>query len=148
MEAGTPLYVTDFPATVADAESTSGTTTSTSFTSTLTGGIACEVVFTAPTSGKVLVLNNCSVLNSGSANTYCGWRLGTGSTPGGGSQIVAPAESRSIRSMGTNQIRAGTSDLVTGLTAGLTYNVQQQFRVSSNTGTFAQKQLIVVPQPA
>jgi hypothetical protein len=36
--------------------------------------------------------------------------------------------------------------LVTGLTPGSNYNVQNLYRVGANTGTFLRKNLIVKPQ--
>lgn len=123
---------------------TQGTTTSTSFTATLTGGTACSVVFTAPLSGKVLIKNASLVSNSSTSSSLCSWRLGTGSTPGGGIEVLPASDNRSVRVQGTNVIRGSDEYLVTGLTPGATYNVQQMFRVIGNTGTFSSKVLIVV----
>lgn len=146
--AGQKIRALDFAASATDVEDTSGTTTSASFTSTLTGGTACEVTFMAPTSGKVLIVNSCQLVNAAANSVSCGWRLGTGSTPGGGSQVVAASINRAVRNNGTNLLAASHSYEHTGLTAGSTYNIQQQFVVGAGTGTYMNKSLTVVPLPA
>lgn len=143
--AGQVIRALDFSTAATDSESASGTTTSTSFTATLTGGTACEVTFVAPTSGKVCIVNTGSLVNSGANETQMGFRIGTGSTPGAGTEVLAASVDRSLRNTGTNRISATFEWFVTGLTAGSTYNVQQQFAVAAGTGTFLRKQLTVVP---
>lgn len=146
MEAGTPVYVSDFPAAGLDSETTTGTTTSTSFTSTLTGGTACEVTFVGPTSGRILVINTAQLDNT-SGTSQVSFRLGTGSIPGGGTEILAASELRALKSEGTNLVMASHVYPVSGLTPGTTYNAQQQFATTSGTGTFSRKHLIVIPLP-
>lgn len=146
-DAGDPILVEDFGTPVEDNENTSGTTTSTSFTATLTGGTACEATFVAPTSGRVLIINTARCSNSTTETSTCGYALGTGSTPGTGETVAASA-TRAARVAGTNAVVSTFPDLVTGLTAGSTYWVQQKFAVSgSSTGTFDIKALIVIPLP-
>lgn len=146
--AGDPILVEDFPPSVSNDQNTSGTTGSTSYTATLTGGTACAVTFVAPTSGVVLIMNVCQIDNDGANQTFAGFRVGTGSTAGAGTEVLAASDLRAIRHEGTNYVRSTSVYRLTGLTAGDTYNVQQQYRVSGGTGTFSNKSLIVAPQPA
>lgn len=145
--AGQIIRALDFTTAVVDSQATSGTTTSTSYTATLTSGTACGVSFTAPTSGMVVIHNVCEMSNSGANDNRCGWALKTGSVVGSGTSVTAADDARAIHSVGTSAIRVGTSVLVTGLTAGSSYNVQQQFKVSAGTGTFVNKSLSVTPVP-
>jgi len=127
-----------------DTENTSGTTASGTFTATLTGGTACGVTFVAPASGKVDIVNSAQVGNSNAANlAICSHEVRTGGTIGSGTVVQAAAIENGVYSGST--IRGSVVTPVTGLTAGDTYNVQQQFVVTGTTGTFANKQLIVRP---
>jgi hypothetical protein len=143
--AGQTIRAADFPVAVSDLEGTSGTTTSTTYTPTLTGGTACGLTFVAPTSGRVMVFNAARMVNNGANETYCGWFMRTGSSIGSGSTVVSAQDDRSILHTGTAFTRMGTSYLATGLTPGSTYNVQQEFRVGAGTGSYANKDLTVIP---
>lgn len=130
-----------------DTQNTSGTTTSTSYTATLTGGTACGKAFVAPPSGKVLIINNCYFFHSAASFAFCTIRLKTGASIGSGTDVIAAADAECLVTGGVSS--QGRGRLVTGLTAGSSYNVQQMFRVdTSGTGTFVNKQLIVIPQLA
>lgn len=144
---GAFVLAADFPASVVDSQNTTGTTTSTTFTATLTGGTACGVTFTAPTSGKIVVHNYSLIQNSGANDTACGWVLRTGSSIGSGTVVTSASDIRSLRHRLTTQVLFGAAHMVTGLTAGDVYNVQQAFRCDAGTGTFAAKELSVVPVP-
>jgi hypothetical protein len=144
---GAFVLAADFPASVVDSQNATGTTTSTTFTATLSGGLACGVTFTAPTSGKIVVHNYSLIQNSGANDTACGWVLRTGSTVGAGTVVTAASDIRSLRHKLTTQVLFGAAHMVTGLTAGAVYNVQQAFRCDAGTGTFAAKELSVVPVP-
>lgn len=148
-DAGDPILAEDFPAFASDTENTSGTTTSTTFTATLTGGTACEVTFVAPTSERVLIIMSAELVNSTTNQSRIGFRVGAGSTPGAGAEILAASELRALKVTGTSSHAVSYAFPVTsGLTAGSTYNVQQQFSVNSaSTGTFSRKTLMVVPLP-
>jgi hypothetical protein len=139
-----------FTASDEDTQNTLGSTTSTTFTATLTGGTACGVAFIAPLSGVVLVCNNSFVENTGTARSYCTFRLRTGSTIGSGTDIVAAADENSISILGSagDDMASGRTFRVPGLIPGTNYNVQQLFRVSGSTGNFAWKRLSVYPVPA
>lgn len=144
--AGDAILAEDFGTPVEDNENTSGTTGSSTFTATLTGGTACEAVFVAPTSGRVLIINTARCSNSGANASTCAYAMGTGGTPGTNTTVAA-STTRAARVTGTSPVVSSFSDLVTGLTAGATYWAQQQFAVSGGTGTFDMKSLIVIPLP-
>lgn len=135
-------------ATTVSTQNTNGTTTSTSYTATLSGGTACGLAFTAPLSGAVLIHNTSETFNSGSGLSYCTIQVKTGASIGSGTDVVAASDNESVASQsssGVGQVRATATRLVTGLTPGSSYNVQQLFRVTSSTGTFGKKTLIVQP---
>lgn len=129
--------------TVEDVEATNGTTTSVTYTATLTGGTACGIAFVAPPSGKVLILNNSRIFNSGANHSLCSIHVRTGATIGSGTDVLAAADSHAIAYFGSNDDRRGGSILVSGLTPGNDYNVQQSFKVTGGTGNFSNKTLIV-----
>jgi hypothetical protein len=145
--AGTTVLGADTPPTQADTQNTSGTTTSTTYTATLTGGTACGVAFTAPTSGRVLVINNSTITNSGANSTYCSYAVRTGGSIGSGTVFLAESDTNAAINQTTSAFRFGVSRVVEGLTAGSTYNVQQSFRVAAGTGTFSGKHLAVIALP-
>lgn len=130
-----------------DTQATSGTTTSISYTATLTGGTACGVAFTAPASGKVLIYNKAYFYNSaaGTSFSFCTARVRTGASIGSGSDVLAAADTEA--NVTTHVAAQTVVRLLTGLTAGSAYNVQQLFRVDAGTGTFLNKHLIVQPAP-
>jgi hypothetical protein len=147
--AGTTVKAVDTPPSQQNTQNTSGTTTSTTYTATLTGGTAAGVSFTAPTSGRVLVCNNCEMSNSAGNVTRCSYVLRTGASIGSGTVVVAANDNNAIRTDGTSAgtIRIGITDILTGLTPGSVYNAQQAFSVSAGTGTFFNKQIAVIPLP-
>jgi hypothetical protein len=144
-EAVTALFATGV--TVSSFADTSGTTTSTTFTETLTGGTACATTFVAPQSGKVIVHNSAFIDNNATGRSYCSWIIRNGGTIGSGTTFLDGDEAKSIACLGTDDVEAGRATLVTGLTAGATYNIRQRFKVSAGTtGTFQYKELIVEPK--
>lgn len=133
-----------------DTQNTLGTTTSTSFTATLTGGTACGTSFTAPASGIVLITSASFCENSGTARSYCTIRVRTGAIVGSGTDVTAAIDDNSVSIQGSagDDTAMGRAYRITGLTPGTVYNVQQLFRVSGSTGTFAWKRLAVYPVAA
>lgn len=131
-----------------DTQNTNGTTTSTTYTPTLTGGTACGKVFVAPPSGRVVVLNNCGLFNSSAASaSACTIRVRTGGVVGSGSDFVAADDNDALIEWTANITQVGNHYPITGLTPGSTYNVQQVFRVSGNTGNFQRKKITVILLP-
>jgi hypothetical protein len=145
--AGTTVLGADTPPSQSDFQATSGTTTSTTYTATLTGGTACGLVFTAPTSGRVLVCNNTAIVNSATQATYCSFAIRAGGSIGSGTVFLSEADGHAILNTTTSNARYGTTRVVEGLTPGSTYNAQQLFRVAASTGTYVNKSLHVIPLP-
>src|SRR5690606_35617729 len=124
----------------------------TSYGTASTGGsyAHCAVVFTAPDTGRVLIHWAGGVRNldsDGSAVAYLSPEVRTGGTIGSGSVVLAASDSRTVRSNlgGNHTIRAGVTHLLSGLTPGATYNARILHRVTSQTGQFFQRSLIVAP---
>lgn len=134
-------------APLADTQITTGTTTSATYTATLTTGTACGLAFVAPLSGKVLILNNCEVFNSGAFFSFCTIRVRNGASIGSGTDFLAASDDEALWNPTAGSFRFGVSRLLPGLTPGSSYNVQQLFRASGGTASFGRKHLIVIPQP-
>lgn len=121
-----------------DSVLTSQTTTSTSFTDLATLG----PTITANTGPYALVFTHCQVSNSGAGSAYAGVNVS-------GASSIAPALNRSINLIGAAgaTLGAGTAVLYAGsiaLTPG-SNTFTMQYRVSSGTGTFADRRIIVMP---
>lgn len=135
-----------FPASAGDAQDTPGTVTSTAYTAIgLSGGTVCSVVFTAPTSGAVMIDFAALLTNSTTQFTYTSPQIRTGATPGAGTVVVAAADEYALTNFSTNQLRWGGSLRVSGLTPGTVYNCQTLVRVTGGTGTVSRKRLAVSP---
>lgn len=117
---------------------TSETTGSTSFTDLATFGPSVTV----DTGPYALVLTHCQAGNSGAGSAYAGVDVT-------GASSIAPALNRSINIIGAAgaTVGAGTAVLHVGglaLTPG-SNTFTMKYRVSSGTGTFADRRIIVMP---
>jgi hypothetical protein len=117
---------------------TSETTGSTSFTDLATFGPSVTV----DTGPYALVLTHCQAGNSGAGSAYAGVDVT-------GDSSIAPALNRSINIIGAAgaTVGAGTAVLHVGglaLTPG-SNTFTMKYRVSSGTGTFADRRIIVMP---
>ena len=117
---------------------TSQTTTSTSFTDLTTIGPS----ITVETGPKALVFTHCQLSNSGAGQSYAGVEVS-------GASSIAPALNRSINidnaagvviGAGTNVIHEGGITLTPG-----SNTFTMKYRVSSGTGTFADRRIFVMP---
>jgi hypothetical protein len=63
--------------------------------------------------------------------------------------VLSPDDRRSVRSNleGREAVRAGASHFLSGLTPGVTYNARMLHRVTSQTGEFFHRGVIVEPVP-
>lgn len=132
-------------ADVTNADATSRTTTSTAYTTTLTPATICGVAFVAPPSGKVKILWNAELSNSGASFSLVSPQVATGGTVGSGTVVLAADDARTINHNGTTSERNGAITTCSGLTAGDTYNVALYHRVGSGTGTFLRREVVVSP---
>jgi hypothetical protein len=131
-----------------DTQNASGTTTSGSFTATLSGGTACGVTFVAPPSGKVMVFNCMEIANSSGSYSYGGFQVRAGGSIGSGTVFLAVSVDTAVNANTADLRTQSRPVLVTGLTSGSTYNVQQLFARDANTLTALRKSLTVIPQLA
>lgn len=134
--------------TVSNVQAVAGTTTSVSYVATLTSGTTCSTTFVAPSSGKVIIKNTAEALNSGAGYSRYAIEVRTGAVIGSGTAIITAGDDDSGGNTGTSSVRATCETMLSGLTAGSTYNLRQLFRVQSGTGTFLRKNVIVSPQAA
>lgn len=147
--AGQPLSATDLnmEGVSSGIDVTVRTTTATSYTTTLSPAQIWGVSFIAPPSGKVMIHWTTALSNSVGGNlAQCSPSVRTGAVVGSGS-LYSPSGDTYLSS-GAN-IRPGTSALVTGLTPGAVYNAALEHRVTATgTGSFSDREIIVVPQLA
>jgi hypothetical protein len=135
------------------------TFTNTSFGIGTSGGTFqnCAVVFTAPVSGRVLILWN-TVLDKPSevANVaYMSPAVRTGNVIGSGTVVLAAADNNSRRASrseigvdeGGARNRSGCSYLLSGLTAGNEYNCRLEHRVTSTNAEAFHRALQIIPMP-
>jgi hypothetical protein len=126
----------------------SGTITSTSFVATRTGGTnPTGVAFVVPDSGVVTIAWACGLLHSGASFTICSFEIRTGGTIGTGTVHTAATDSRAIQATGTNEVQAGRTSRITGLTPGNTFNVQLMYRTQAATATINRVEVEVMPSP-
>jgi hypothetical protein len=133
------------PTSVTAGSSGYANTTSTSY-GTLSGDPG--VAFTAPASGKVDVhIRAAMVGEAAGIGSQASFIVRTGSSVGSGTTVVAAADDNSIGMIGTDDVEAGQSTLVTGLTPGNSYNVQMVYkrRGASSAGGFARRRITVKP---
>lgn len=140
--------------TVQSVETALYTASNTTFgTAHVSGSYAdCAVVFTAPETGRVLVHWSGAPRNTAASNSpvaYLSPEVRSGGSVGSGSVVLGANDRRSVRSnlAGSHTVRAGASHLVTGLTPGSTYNARILHRVTSQSGEFFHRGLIVEPLP-
>lgn len=151
--AGQKVLAADFVGFATDNEMTDETGfTSTTYTG---GGTPCGMSFTVPTSGRVLILWHAR-MESNTANTrvLASVAVRTGSTVGSGTDVSAASDSDAIESSesgtGGSQQRIGASShrTLTGLTAGSTYNVRVEFKMSAaGNGDIFDRDVTVIPIP-
>lgn len=142
----------DLPATVQATHDDLYSATNKSYgTTSTTGDYAdCAVMFTAPSTGRVLIHWSGGVRNldaDGSACAYLSPEVRTGGTIGSGTVVLAATDSRTVRTNlgGIHTVRAGATHMLAGLIGGATYNARILHRVTSSTGVFFYRALIVAP---
>lgn len=118
--------------------------TTTSLVYTTAGAVFCGVVFTAPASGKVLVLWAVE-LSHGASFVLVSPQVASGDVVGSGTPFQAASDDVTCRNDGASTTRYGCSDLVSGLTPGAVYNVTLYHRVGGGTGNISRRNVIVHP---
>lgn len=107
--------------------------TSTSPTFTAADMAVCGTAFTAPTSGRIYVHLSAHIDNSAANTGVVSYRIGTGSTVGAGTEVVAAADGRSLTRTNVNQVMFGRTFVASGLTPGSAYNIQLMHRTTAGT---------------
>lgn len=132
-----------------DSSVTTGSTTSTTFTNTLTTTGIRGVSFIAPPSGKAVVHGLSSGWNSLAVHSFMSFEVRVGGTVGSGSVHLASNENTASEFLltATDPARHKVMGLVTGMTAGSTYNACLTYRVPSGTGSYARRHILVQPVP-
>lgn len=119
------------------ADLTVGTTTSTTFTNLTGTSIGPSV--TCETGPNALVIVRASIENSGVGSARMAYDIS-------GAHTQAAADNRGIHVFGVATVNVGASDvtLMTTLTPG-TSTFTAKYRVSSGTGQFSARRIIVMP---
>jgi hypothetical protein len=149
--AGQTIKAAEFGTVYTDYQSDTRTTSSGSYGAG-TGGTACGVAFTAPPSGKVLIhfkgrLSN----NSASGWSFMAPAVRTGTTVGSGTSVLAASDENAVsfeqHATVGERMDIGATCLVTGLTAGASYNAMLEYKANGATGTssFTSRKIIVQP---
>jgi hypothetical protein len=151
---GNSVYGQDFPPAVYDQDWTSILNmTSTSYAASGTGIPEVGVAFTAPTSGRALLVIAGGLRNN-AANTdraVLTYRLYEDSSAG--NQTVLAQFNNALVSCGTSSSQeyqyGATYDLLENLEPGRQYYVQLAYRCVSGSGTadIASRQVTVIPMP-
>lgn len=134
-----------------DNEATSGNVTSTSYTPTLSAGNNPEITFVAPASGKVLIHWSSYMVNGASGGfTYMSWEVRENNSAGAVVSGYDANDARAItnrgNSAGSDDQECGKTRLIEGLTPGNTYYVRGMYRVTTNTGTYINRNIIIDPK--
>jgi len=132
-----------------DSSVTTGSTTSTTFTNTLTTTGIRGVSFVAPPSGKAIVHGLASGWNSLAVHSFLSFEVRVGGSVGSGAVHLASNENTASEFLltATDPARHKAMGVVTGMTAGSTYNACLTYRVPSGTGSYARRHILVQPIP-
>ncbi len=136
--------------TVGDTNDTTGTYSGgATYGTSLSAGAVAGVAFIAPASGSVIVYNTALVENNTTTGrSHCSFRIGTGGTIDGGTVFLAAADANSIAMQSgdaTDDASLSKPVLVTGLTPGATYNVQQHMKATSGNCITTWRRIVVHP---
>lgn len=133
---------------------TQGQTTSTSYTATLTGSTAAGVAFVAGLSGKAFISWAAGMFVQNATDSgWCAIAVKNGGTVGSGSDVLVADDARALRLKSatslSNDQQWGASYLLTGLTPGNSYNVQEVYKheTGANALVVARQRITVVPVP-
>jgi hypothetical protein len=108
----------------------------------------CGVAFLAPATGRVLVLFDADLDNSGTQFTVMAPVLRSGDVVGSGTNLGDADPEHSVYTSG-DRLRMGSHWLVEGLTPGDPYNVRLEHRTTggATTGTILRRSVTVMPAP-
>lgn len=156
---GEPTYAADvIPLSpTSDTESSTETFTSATYSS---GANVCGTTFVAPGSGNVIVFWSARLQSDAGGTNHralCSVSVATGSTIGSGTVVSGSNDASALETTEIvatalapqTRMQGGTFRIVTGLTAGSTYNVVVQFKgavaLTSPGGSIFQRDVAVLP---
>lgn len=117
---------------------TSQTTTSTSYTDLTTPGPAVTVT----TGSQALVFISAAIsTNTESTSAFASIDVSGGTTLGASNQWCIQLDGVAA----SNTVRYGITQLFTGLTANTSHTFTMKYKVGSNTGTFGDRHIAVLP---
>lgn len=147
LAAGTRVQAQDFPPAKNDRQTASFDATTTTYDVTSTAGsyADCGTSFVAPTSGRVVITTSARCINSSTSGTLVAPETRTGGTVGSGTVVESADDSIGCSHYGNSFARVSASHLLTGLTAGSTYNVRLLHRATANTASIAHREVVVQP---
>lgn len=146
--AGQDILADDF----AGPSSATGPTDETGFTNTTfsLGGTTVGVVFTAPTSGQVMVIWGGRLQsNTAAVRVFLSAEVRPGASIGTGTPVTSAATAAStLETSDQGRLQASRHRVVTGLTAGDTYNASLWHAVSAaGNGDIFDRDIAVFPLP-
>lgn len=105
----------------------------------------CGTSFLAPTTGRIVILYAAQLDNDTAAQgTSLTPVVRTGGTVGSGSSVLAASDVYRLLNIGTDAGAWSGFTYVTGLTAGATYNVRLEHKVSGGIGTILNRRVAVI----
>jgi hypothetical protein len=145
--AGTTVLAADTPTARTQTDSTDEL----GFTSTtyIQGGTVVGVVFTAPTTGRVMVIWGVRLQsNTAAVRAVASASVRNGSSIGAGTLVDGATDQSAIESAAQARAQASRHRTVTGLTAGSTYNAVIEHKVSAaGNGDIFDRDIAVIPLP-
>lgn len=146
----TALGSVGLSSTQQSAPGNSGTVSGTTYVEARTGsgGVECQVALIAPPSGKVKISWSCGLtINNAAGFALMSWVFRTGATLGAGTVVQGASDSVVCQNTGlTAENSYAQFFIMTGLTAGSSYNVSAAYRTTSgHTGTFNRPKILVEP---
>ena len=146
--AGQKLHASDVSIPAYESFQTdSGTVAGATYTGTRTGSSnVAGYVFTAPNSGSIMVLWGAGISVTG-AFALMAFEIRTGGTLGSGTVIAAASDNVQCQGTATTETTSSNSKLITGLSAGSTYNIRAMYRTQSVsvTGTYNRPHIAHIP---
>lgn len=113
------------------------------------GASACGVTFIAPTSGRVQVSWFARYESNSTNFTFISAAVRTGGVIGSGTSVAVASDGVAIETAAGTDVNQQYPmyRMVTGLSAGSTYNAQIEMKVSANTSDIFDRNITVIPLP-
>lgn len=149
--AGQKLHATDVNLAASESFQTdSGTVAGSVYTPTRTGSSnIAGYVFVAPNSQNIMVFWGAGISVTSQFGLMA-FEIRTGGTLGSGTIVQAASDNIQCQGTATSETTSSNSKLVTGLSAGSTYNIRAMYRTQAGgvTGTYNRPHISHIPQLA